>query len=86
MYSKDLAGLTSAQDAGEAASSANFVAHRGLLPATQAQEKATLNILPSPHPLKSEVLLGGKKELHIEHAGEIYKLRLTSLGKLILTK
>lgn len=37
-------------------------------------------------PLKSEALFDGKKELQIEHAGEIYKLRLTSLGKLILTK
>jgi len=37
-------------------------------------------------PLKSEVLLAGEKELLIDHGSEIYKLRLTNLGKLILTK
>jgi len=36
--------------------------------------------------LKSEVLLAGKKELLIDHGNDIYKLRLTNLGKLILTK
>lgn len=36
--------------------------------------------------LASRDLLGGGNELHIEHNGEIYKLRQTSKGKLILTK
>lgn len=31
-------------------------------------------------------LLGGGNEVHIEHNGEIYTLRQTSKGKLILTK
>ncbi|MFY3742596.1 hemin uptake protein HemP [Anaeromyxobacter sp. Red801] len=31
-------------------------------------------------------LLGDARELVIEHAGEVYRLRLTSKGKLILTK
>lgn len=36
--------------------------------------------------LASRELLGGVNELHIEHNGEIYTLRQTSKGKLILTK
>ncbi len=34
----------------------------------------------------SEQLLGARGELKIEHAGEIYSLRRTRNGKLILTK
>jgi hypothetical protein len=36
--------------------------------------------------VKSETLFGGASELQIEHRGSLYRLRLTSLGKLILTK
>lgn len=36
--------------------------------------------------INSERLLGGSRELIIEHAGDEYRLRLTSQGKLILTK
>ena len=31
-------------------------------------------------------LFGPASEVHIEHAGSIYRLRITALGKLILTK
>ncbi|MDC8785876.1 hemin uptake protein HemP [Roseateles koreensis] len=34
----------------------------------------------------SQALLGNGRELEIDHAGSVYRLRLTSLGKLILTK
>jgi hemin uptake protein HemP len=34
----------------------------------------------------SKALFGGSKELLIMHAGSEYRLRLTSLGKLVLTK
>jgi hemin uptake protein HemP len=34
----------------------------------------------------SESLLRGRREALIEHVGAIYRLRLTSSGKLILTK
>lgn len=34
----------------------------------------------------SEKLLGGLRELEIEHGTERYRLRVTSTGKLILTK
>lgn len=36
--------------------------------------------------LRSEALLGGAREVLIEHFGEVYRLRLTAAGKLILTK
>ena len=34
----------------------------------------------------SEALFAGARELRIRHAGQIYTLRWTSRGKLILTK
>ncbi|MGH8719719.1 MAG: hemin uptake protein HemP [Burkholderiales bacterium] len=36
--------------------------------------------------VKSVELFAGRRELFIEHAGEVYLLRHTSKGKLILTK
>lgn len=42
--------------------------------------------LPLPRRLDSETLLAGQSEIEIIHAGTVYRLRLTSLGKLILTK
>ncbi|MCV2363242.1 hemin uptake protein HemP [Paucibacter sp. DJ1R-11] len=42
--------------------------------------------LGKPTRLSSQVLLADRREVEIEHAGQIYRLRLTSLGKLILTK
>jgi len=41
---------------------------------------------PPPARWTSEVLLAGAREVQIEHQGSIYRLRLTQLGKLILTK
>ncbi|WP_430765593.1 hemin uptake protein HemP [Roseateles flavus] len=41
---------------------------------------------PAPRRLQSRDLLGQDRELEIEHAGQLYRLRLTQLGKLILTK
>lgn len=34
----------------------------------------------------SGALLGPRGEVHIAHQGQVYRLRVTSLGKLILTK
>lgn len=34
----------------------------------------------------SERLFSGHRELEIEHAGALYRLRITATGKLILTK
>lgn len=51
--------------------------------AVQAEQKRT------PHArrqIESSQLLAGTNELQIDHHGEIYTLRQTSKGKLILTK
>ena len=37
-------------------------------------------------PIRSEDLLRGGREVHILHAGELYRLSLTRSGKLILHK
>lgn len=36
--------------------------------------------------ISSEALLAGATEVQIEHHGAVYRLKQTSLGKLILTK
>lgn len=36
--------------------------------------------------VSSRVLMGGAREIEIDHEGVVYRLRVTSLGKLILTK
>ena len=41
---------------------------------------------PVANPLRSEDLLRGRREVIIEHGSEIYRLRLTRNGKLILQK
>lgn len=41
---------------------------------------------PTPPALDSSQLLGGRKQVAINHGGELYSLRLTRNGKLILTK
>lgn len=39
-----------------------------------------------PNSICSTELFAGRRELSIDHAGEIYRLRITGKGKLILTK
>ena len=39
-----------------------------------------------PVAVKSEALFVGASEVLIDHRGVMYRLRLTSMGKLILTK
>jgi hemin uptake protein HemP len=39
-----------------------------------------------PKTVSSETLLGQGKQIFIAHDGQIYQLRITKLGKLILTK
>jgi hemin uptake protein HemP len=46
---------------------------------------ASSSIVPCPQ-IDSEQILGGASEVRINHHGAIYRLKLTSLGKLILTK
>jgi len=51
--------------------------------AQTVQQRAT----PEPvHRISSDELLAGALEVQIEHRGSLYRLRQTSLGKLILTK
>ncbi|MBB1075616.1 hemin uptake protein HemP [Rhodoferax sp. 4810] len=42
--------------------------------------------LAAPAPLPSTAVLRGQKSVSIEHEGVIYRLQVTKLGKLILTK
>jgi hemin uptake protein HemP len=58
---------------------------------TDSQPSSAIPELPSsnavaPRSLDSEALLGAKGEVEIAHQGEIYRLRRTRQGKLILTK
>jgi hemin uptake protein HemP len=41
---------------------------------------------PAPAPLDSRTLFGAAREVLIHHAGQVYRLRHTLNGKLILTK
>jgi hemin uptake protein HemP len=43
-------------------------------------------MLALPRRWRSSELLGNLHEIEIEHGAALYRLRLTSLGKLILTK
>lgn len=44
------------------------------------------NAMPAPPVLDSTLLLQGRQEVMIAHQGQHYRLRVTALGKLILTK
>lgn len=57
------------------------------LPSATADEAADAVVRGSVVPrLSSRVLMGGEREIEIDHDGVVYRLRVTSLGKLILTK
>ncbi len=47
---------------------------------------AALPDAAAPARWSSQALLGGRPQVEIEHNNAIYRLRVTSLGKLILTK
>lgn len=49
-------------------------------------QPANLRGLASPAPLSSASVLQGHRSVPIEHEGVIYRLQVTKLGKLILTK
>lgn len=54
---------------------------------TDRTPRAAAEQAPAPRPRhRSEALLAGAREVVIEHRGQDYLLRLTSSGKLILTK
>lgn len=52
----------------------------------QVHEAAADGPSPAPIVFRSEELLQGRREVWIEHGTEMYRLRLTSAGKLYLTK
>jgi hemin uptake protein HemP len=55
--------------------------------APQAHSQAAQAEAPrDPRRLDSEQLFGAAREIEISHAGAVYRLRRTALGKLILTK
>ena len=43
-------------------------------------------VKPLREPIPSEALFAGATEVQIAHRGALYRLKLTALGKLILTK
>ena len=53
-----------------------------VLPRCTAHTPAPAN----PPRLDSRTLLSGQPEVQIQHGSQVYRLRLTALGKLILTK
>lgn len=69
---------------------------RSQSPFSLAQRPESANGSTTPSPLEigpterrrisSRELLGGSSDIEIDHAGSTYRLRVTSLGKLILTK
>jgi hemin uptake protein HemP len=63
---------------------AGFAGEMRIAPAGQTESKSVS--ATTRRQLASRDLLGGGNELQIEHNGEIYTLRQTSKGKLILTK
>ncbi|MDP3085418.1 MAG: hemin uptake protein HemP [Rubrivivax sp.] len=64
------------------------MAARAPLPASLpgAAPQATAALPPDRRRWRSADLLGPLQEVEIEHRGAVYRLRQTSLGKLILTK
>jgi hemin uptake protein HemP len=54
--------------------------------AAPAMPKIAAGALNQRRHIRSVELFSGQREVLIEHAGEIYSLRQTSKGKLILTK
>lgn len=50
------------------------------------RDMANAPVRSKPRRVTSAELIGDGREVVIEHAGEEYRLRITSTGKLILTK
>lgn len=55
-------------------------------PVASADASVTEVPPPTARRARSDDLLAGERELEIDHAGSIYRLRVTATGKLILTK
>ena len=55
-------------------------------PAVSRAKRDASTIAPPARRIESTTLLGDQRELIIGHGEDTYRLRLTSKGKLILTK
>ncbi len=60
--------------------------NKPIVSSPQAAGASRSGDVPTMCRVSSDELLAGRRELVIEHSGEEYRLRLTSKGKLILTK
>lgn len=56
------------------------------LPELHVPDASAVEPLDRPRVVESTELLQGRRELWIEHRGELYRLRVTGTGKLYLTK
>ena len=54
--------------------------------ATPPPSRVAITTDPARMRLRSQELFAGANQVEIEHGESIYRLRITSLGKLILTK
>ncbi len=54
--------------------------------APTATARTAMSAAPTRTVLDSALLLQGQQEVTIDHLGQQYRLRVTALGKLILTK
>lgn len=50
------------------------------------QTKNKASLITAPQRILSETIFNGAKEIEIQHLDQIYRLRQTAQGKLILTK
>jgi len=50
------------------------------------QERARPEVTDAVRSMDVRTLLGEHRELRLEHEGQVYRLRITANGKLILTK
>jgi hemin uptake protein HemP len=55
-------------------------------PCPEKPDPATPAPTPAPSQIDSAALLAGSRELLIRHGDSVYRLRITSTNKLILTK
>lgn len=55
-------------------------------PAGEAPAAAPAAARPAQRRIDSADLMAGAREIEIDHRGELYRLRCTNKGKLILTK
>jgi len=58
----------------------------GAVAKSLAAQSASMRQLAPPAPMSSATVLRGHRSVPIEHDGVIYRLQVTKLGKLILTK